>query len=104
MKINPISFYRKINQPSVSRARGSEPPTMSAGKTDTVDFSAESRRKSAEQMPLGISAEILQDVGTPENSARLEKLRTAISGGTYHIPSEKLAEAILNGGRTDHED
>ena len=97
MKINPMlpgSFFR--TKPSAAPAAGNvsaAPQAERAVKMDTISFSG----PSPEQGVYGkLVRNIAGEVMTCEGSSRMEELRQAVTAGTYHVPTEELAGAILS--------
>lgn len=95
MKIESAAAYRYIkayaaNAGSVNTA--TTPGKQEAAKTDQLHLSGEvAARERQGRLTQTIAAEISTEVA----SSRIQELREQVLGGTYHIPSDVLADSIL---------
>lgn len=96
MKINAAAAYQyyKAYMPSsageqqVSAVRRETP-----GKTDVVSISGDASQRS----PLArLAQDISAQLETSVSPSRIQSLRTAIENNEYRIPSEVLADSMLN--------
>lgn len=94
MKINPslISSIYKANTPAESRGEKAAPSTAAGAKTDMVFIS---RQGAGLSEVSRLTQTIARELDKEPSAQRLEQLRTAISKGEYHVPTEQLASAIL---------
>lgn len=99
MKINPSAFeqyknYAKAvkNDESSSKGASAAKAAVQSGKTDTVSFSEEA---AAHAEASRLSASIAAEVQAGAGAEKLGELRAAVQAGTYYVPSEKIADAIL---------
>ena len=91
------------NEPNIQRVAGivrpelgirpSPPPSGAVGSArgDSVALSFEAKVLAAVKREL--------EQGTLVRADKVEALKKAISEGRYHVPAEKIAEAILKEGR-----
>jgi len=98
MKINPTAAFQAYNK-MTEHSRSPhlvELPTeesMQRGShTDQIQISPEGARKMEIDQ---LTKAIVSETKTPASSERLEKLRTAVRNGTYHIPTGDLADAVM---------
>lgn len=98
MKIDLNGAYRAYAKSSATLPQQSEKsagknsrPAM--GQMDSISISSEAAQKSElDKLMHSAAAEADADI-SPE---RLSNLRQAVQSGSYHVPTEKLAEALLN--------
>ena len=96
MKINPTAAYHAYNKISEhlrpARMEETAGQPVQTGKTDQIQISPEAARsQEVEQYARTVTAELCR----PASQQRLDALRTAIQNGEYHIPTEKLADAMM---------
>ena len=96
MKINPTAAYHAYNKISEHlrpvRMEETAGQPVQPGKTDQIQISPEAARsQEVEQYARTVTAELCR----PASQQRLDALRTAIQNGEYHIPTEKLADAMM---------
>ncbi len=95
MKINPTSAYQAYNKMAEHNRSPRQDPSIEdgvqrTGHTDQIEISsAGARNMEICQLAKAIS------VREPASLERLESLRSAIKNGTYHIPTEDLAGAVM---------
>lgn len=96
MKIDPAAVFQVYNK-GAGPARSPRQAGYSAGepaqgedRTDQVQISQEgARRAEAGQLTKAVTAK------APACAQRLEELRAAVRSGSYHVPAEKLADALI---------
>ncbi|WP_312643751.1 flagellar biosynthesis anti-sigma factor FlgM [Hydrogenoanaerobacterium sp.] len=99
MEIKPTAGYniykanmRNTSNPENSSAKSA--PSAATGKMDTISISAQgAQQKEAAKLTAAITKEVTADA----DAAKIDALKKAVQNGTYHIPAEKIAQAILNG-------
>lgn len=64
------------------------------GNTDQLQISGAFPRTEIEKT----AAQQAQTLSQPADARRLEQLRSAVQSGSYHIPSDQLADALLGWG------
>ena len=93
MKVDFPSGYNAYRKTQVSAT----PKGQLAGgahKTDIADFSRGSVSVPDKAL-LGAKTAVQSGINAPADAARLEELRRSIKEGSYNVPSEVLAAAIL---------
>ncbi|MEG2073172.1 MAG: flagellar biosynthesis anti-sigma factor FlgM [Angelakisella sp.] len=97
MKIDLNGAYRAYAKTNTAISQQGEKHSgkekAASGNIDRVSISSEAAQKS-EFDRLVHSAATEADTGI--SSARLSELRASVQAGTYNIPTEKLADAVLN--------
>lgn len=98
MKVDLNGAYRAYAKSSVTLPQQGEKSAgknnrPSAGQMDSISISSEAAQKSEFDKLLHNNAAEADAAMSPE---RLSSLRQAVESGEYHIPTEKLAEAVLN--------
>ncbi len=98
MKINPTAAFQAYNK-MAEHNRSPRQAELSAddkmqrgGHTDQIQISPEGARKMEIDQ---LTKAIVSETRTPASPERLEKLRTAVRNGTYHIPTGDLADAVM---------
>ncbi|MEG0541945.1 MAG: flagellar biosynthesis anti-sigma factor FlgM [Angelakisella sp.] len=98
MKIDLNGAYRAYAKNSTTLTQQSDrmpgkEERLPSGNLDRVSISSEAAQRSEfDRMVHSAAAEV--EAGTP--ASRLGELKQAVQSGQYHVPTEKLAEAILN--------
>lgn len=88
-----IGAYRKKSEASVAKP---EAETRAAGvKTDVMDI-ARGESTITDKKLLSLKAGIHSHVSAATGSARIDALKESVKNGSYHIPTEDLANAILD--------
>lgn len=104
MKINPSGGYGiyPTYVSSVKSGEAAQPENKvkeknpAAANTDKISFSGEASAKAEiGRVTSTISAEV-NNLGSAE---RIVALREQVQGGTYHVPTEDLADAIIGAVR-----
>lgn len=98
MKIDLNGAYRAYTKSSATLPQQSEKSAgkssrTSVGQMDSISISSEAAQKSEFDKLLHNTATEADAAVSPE---RLSSLRQAVQSGDYRIPTEKLAEAVLN--------
>ncbi len=94
MKVNPYlqsNFYKARGRSSKS-AVGSA-VSASRQKLDTIDLGAGVRQSAFGSLVHSMAGDVVR---TCESPTRMEELRQAVAGGSYYVPTEDLAGAILS--------
>lgn len=96
MKVELNGAYRAYAQNSAvtpqngDRRKAEEP--VAKGQQDRVSISQSAYKGELAQLAGTTASEIEQQVST----ARIGELRQAVAAGRYHVPAEKLSEALLS--------
>lgn len=96
MKIDVNGAYRaytKNNVVSTPKSRdGQKEGRVSSAQQDRVSISSAAHKNDIDRLVYSAAAEVEAKV----SPARIAELKQAVGAGEYRVPTEKLAEAVLN--------
>lgn len=98
MNINPAAAYGLYKANSVKSVEAESAPVKveAAPKnenTDTISISTEATQR----LEAGrIARSIASQLEPPSDPAKIQAIREAVEDGTYFVPTDKLASAILS--------
>lgn len=94
MKIDVNGAYRAYTQQTATvQAAKKQGDKAAAATQDRVSLSTAAYSKSdLDRLAYSTAAE----VEAKGSAARVSELKTAVAQGSYHVPSDKLTEAVLN--------
>ncbi|MBE6838332.1 MAG: flagellar biosynthesis anti-sigma factor FlgM [Ruminococcus sp.] len=87
---NAINAYQSIGTKQDVESKKATGEVKVSKNTDKLELS------SAMTNTEGVKASIVKSANAPASAERIAALKAAVEKGTYHVPSESIASAMLS--------
>jgi anti-sigma28 factor (negative regulator of flagellin synthesis) len=101
MKINPSQIdklYNALAAENASSGSKESDKQQAVGSTDSLTLSAAAKNRSEIDSAVNM---VVSDSSKSSSAERLLRFKNEIQNGTYRVPSEAIAEAMLGGAGRD---
>lgn len=86
-----VNLYRTGQQAGMKEEKKAVP-----ARTDVAEFSRGSGA-GLDKALVGTKASIQSEIYVPTGSARIAELKAAVRDGSYHVPTDDIVKAIIDG-------